>query len=65
MRSSRDEAKEAQQLEREKLLQEYIDNGGVITVIGSNEYQQEGRRLSTADMSRRRYEVMKTKKVTP
>tara|TARA_B100001093_G_scaffold12741_1_gene11852 strand:+ start:178 stop:375 length:198 start_codon:yes stop_codon:yes gene_type:complete len=65
MRSSRDEAKEAQQREREKLLQEYIDNGGRITVIGSNEYQQEGRRLSTADMSRRRYEVMKTKKVTP
>lgn len=64
MRSSRDVDKEAQQREREKLLQEYIDKGGVITVMGSNQYQQEGRRLSTAEMSRRRYEVMKTKKET-
>jgi len=46
LRPSRDEAKEAQRRASAKALQDYLDQGGTITLADSSQYKREAGTLS-------------------
>ena len=61
MRNSPNPFKEAQRAEIERLMAEYLERGGKITVVDSSAYNREGVKLSNAQMTRRRYLMQESK----